>query len=658
MIRFLQSEGKTKKYVLGGLLLLICISMVAYLTNGIGSSGGALGDTAQGVVATVDGEKITSQEVREQSRAMLRQQVPRGEVPEQYLVFFNGKALDQLIDQKALLVAAQNMGLRASDAELREDLEHGQSSAMFFPGGKFIGEKQYEELLQQYNLTPAKFEQGQKESLLLRKLQSMVVGAAAVSNADVDVEARKRNTKVKFDYAIVDAAEVKKGIHPSQEELKAFYESNKATYANSVPEKRKLRYVLLDVAKFQSTATVSNQDLQGYYDGHKEQYKVPERAMVRHIVIKAPPAGPDGKVDPKALEVAQAKANEALKQLRAGADFTKVAQEYSDDPSKDTGGLLGWLQRGSYPAPDVEKTIFNMSKGQLSDVMKSSYGFHIVRVEDKQEAHYKLLEEVKPDIEPLLKQQAAQRQARVQADAILNQSKAGNLESAAHGAAITTDFVSATDKLPGIGTDQQLMGTVFAAKPNSAPEAAATAQGYVVYEVLAVQPPGTPTFEDIRSKVEAQFKDQQSGLLLGKKTQELADRARNGHDLKKAAKELGLTVKTSEPVLATGQVPDIGSMSSEGVAGVFAGKPGDIVGPSQVGPNGAVLQVVGREEPSAQEMAQKKDEVRESLLQSKRGEMFNLYLMNLRKQMEKSGKIVVNETEKKQLTEGAGPAGF
>ena len=150
MIRFLQSEGQTKKYVLGGLLLLICISMVAYLTNGIGSSGSGLGDSnAQGVVATVDGEKITSQEVRDQSRAMLRQQAPRGEVPEQYLVFFNQQALSQLIDQKALLSAAQSMGLRVSDAELHEEFEHGQYSQTFFPGGKFIGEKQYEELLQQ-----------------------------------------------------------------------------------------------------------------------------------------------------------------------------------------------------------------------------------------------------------------------------------------------------------------------------------------------------------------------------------------------------------------------------------------------------------------------------------------------------------------------------
>ena len=99
-------------------------------------------------------------------------------------------------------------------------------------------------------------------------------------------------------------------------------------------------------------------------------------------------------------------------------------------------------------------------------------------------------------------------------------------------------------------------------------------------------------------------------------------------------------------------------MSNEGVAGVFAGKPGDIVGPAQAGQNGAVLQVVSREEPTAAEMAQKKDEVREVLLQTKRQEMFGLYVTNLRQQMEKSGKIVINQNEKKQLTGGLGPAGL
>jgi peptidyl-prolyl cis-trans isomerase D len=660
MIRFLQSQGQIKKYVLGGLLVLICLSMVAYLTNGISSSGAGLTGPERGVVATVGGEKITAQEVVDQGRTMLRQQFPRGNaMADQMLPYFNQQAVEQLINHKALLVAAQNMGLRVSDAELHEELEHGRYSQTFFPNGKFIGQKQYEDLLQQSNLTTTKFEELEKSDLLFQKLRTMVSGAAVVSNSEVDEQVRKRNTKVKFDYAVVDAAEVKKGIHPGEDELKAFYERSKASYVNSIPEKRKLRYAVVDVAKVQSQVTVSNDDLKAYYQQQGDQYRVPEQVLVRHILIKAPLPGTDGKVDPKALDAAQAKAHDVLKQLKAGGDFGKLAQQYSDDPgSNNLAGLLGWIQRGRYGSPDVEKVIFALPKGQTSDVLKSSYGFHIARVDDKQDAHLKPLEEVKGDIEPLLKQQIAQRQAEAQAKALLTQSQAHGIENAAHGSAVTTDFVSTRDALPGIGVAPELMSAVFAAKENSPPEIVRTPQGYAVYQVLATKPPATPSFDEIRATLEEQFKNEQGGQLLGKKTQELADRARAAHDLKKAAKELGVSIKSSEPILATGQVPGIGSMSNEGVAGVFAGKPGDVVGPAQVGQNGAVLQVVSREEPTAAEMAQNKEEVRESLLQNKRQEMFGLYITNLRQQMEKSGKIVINQNEKKLLTGGLGPLGL
>jgi len=660
MIRFLQSDGKIKKYVLSGILVVICIGMITYLTQGISGTGSGLNGPAKGVVATVGSDQITAQEVVDQGRAMLRQQFPRGNaMAEQMLPYFNQQAMEQLINQKTLIIAAQNMGLRVSDAELREEFQHGQYSQTFFPGGKFIGEDKYEEVLREANLTPTRFEELEKDNLLFQKLRTMVAGAAAVSPSEVDQEARKRNTKVKFDYAVVDAAEVKKGIHPSEEELREFYERNKVGYANSIPEKRKLLYAVVDLAKVQSQATVSADDLNNYYQHNADQYRVPEQALVRHILIKAPLPGNDGKVDPKALTTAQAKADDLLKQIRSGGDFGKLAQQNSEDPgSKDTQGLLGWIQRGRYGSPEIEKVIFAMQKGQTSDVLKSSYGFHIVRLEDRQDAHIKPLEEVKGDIEPLLKQQAAQRMAEAQAASLLSQAKGNGIEAAAHGSAVTTDFVSSRDTLPGIGVAQDFMTAAFAAKEKAPPEMAHTPQGYALFQVLAIQPPRTPSFEEIKSKVEEQFKNEQSGVLLSKKAQELGDRAKASHDLKKAAKELGLTVKTSEPVLATGQVPDIGSMAAEGVAGVFAGKPGDIVGPAQVGQNAAVLQIDAREEPTAAEMDQKKDEIRESLLQTKRQEIFGLYVTNLRQQMEKSGKLVINQAERKQLTGGLGPAGL
>jgi peptidyl-prolyl cis-trans isomerase D len=193
------------------------------------------------------------------------------------------------------------------------------------------------------------------------------------------------------------------------------------------------------------------------------------------------------------------------------------------------------------------------------------------------------------------------------------------------------------------------MEAVFTAAEKSPPDELALPQGYVVYELLAIRPPATPSFEDIRTRVESEFRESRAASLLTQKTQELSDRAKSEHDLKKAAKELGATVKTSDLVPPEGQVPDLGSMA--GPASVaFTLKPGEISGPIDTNTSGAVLSVLERQDPSDQEYAAKKDQIRDSLRQNKEQDLFGLFVTNLRQQMEKSGKIKINQQELKSLT--------
>jgi peptidyl-prolyl cis-trans isomerase D len=181
---------------------------------------------------------------------------------------------------------------------------------------------------------------------------------------------------------------------------------------------------------------------------------------------------------------------------------------------------------------------------------------------------------------------------------------------------------------------------------------AQTGQGsYVIYQVLAVKPPATPTFEEIRSRVEQEFVNERANVLLSQKTQELSDRAKAAHDLKKAAKELGATVKTSEFVLPDGQVPEIGSLRGP-AAVAFTMKPGEISGPVTNGTNGAALHILERQDPTAEDFAQKKDQIRDQLVQQKKNELFGMFVSNLRQSMEKSGKIRINQEEMKALSRG------
>jgi peptidyl-prolyl cis-trans isomerase D len=658
MIRFLQTPGPTKKIVLGGLLLIICAAMVITLVpGGVGSSFG-LGAPGQGVVAKVAGADVTTLEVEREAKQMLQQQFPRGGAQTSMLLpFFAQRAADTLINRQLVLGEAERLGLLASDQEVRDRLQNEpQYAAVFFPGGKFIGESAYVELLQQHELTVPQFEEGVKHEIVFDKLRNLVTGGAAVTDEEVHQEFMKRNTKVKFDYAVLRKEDILKEIHPSDAELKAFYERNKATYNNSIPEKRKVRYALLDTSKIEAQTSVSRADLQAYYDQRRDQYRVPDQVNVRHILIKTPPVGPDGKVDPKSVEEARKKAEDVLKQLKAGAKFEDLAKKYSEDPgSAKNGGGLGLIGRGR-TVPEFEKAAFSLPKGGTSDLVQSSFGFHIIHIDDKQDAHLKTLDEVKDQIEPLIRQQKANSAADNQANALLTDARAMGLEKAAAAKGlnvVTTDFISRTDSLPGVGQAPQFIDALFTQKENAPADEAQLPHGYAIFEVLAIKPPATPTFEEIHSRVETEFKNERSAALLSQKTQELADRAKTQHDLKKAAKELGATVKTSDFVLPDGQVPDLGSMAG-GASVAFTLKAGDISRPINNGNTGAVLAILEKQEPPAGDFAAKRDEIRESLLQNKQQEIFGLFVTNLHDQMEKSGKIKINQEEMKKLSRAQG----
>jgi peptidyl-prolyl cis-trans isomerase D len=651
MIRQLQNAGPTLKIVLGGLLVIICASMAITLIPGFGSSMG-VGAPPAGVLATIGDQQVTVSDVRREARAMIRQQFPKGGPQASMLLpYFARQAAEQLINEKALVAEAHRMGLRVNDEELREELQHGQLGSMLFPEGKFVGEEEYENFVQRNDLTVPQFEELEKNYILVRKLRALVSSSAFVGQSEVRDEFDRRNTKVKFEYAVITKDDILKGLHPTEEELKAYYERNKATYNNSIPEKRQIKYVVIDSAKIAAATTVTEADLQAYYDQHRDEYRAPEQVKVAHILIKTPLPTPGEKEDEKAIAEARAKAEDVLKQVKAGGDFAKLAEKYSDDPgSAKSGGELGWIGRGR-TVPEFEKAAFSLGKGQTSDLVKSTYGFHIIRVEDKQDAHLKTLAEVKSQIEEKVKQQKATRATETAANALLSQARTAGFDAAAAAkgqTAVTTDFFSRTESLPGLAPNTQFMDAVFNEADKAPPDVVQVPQGYVVFQLLAIRPPATPTFEEIRSKVESQFKNERAGILLQQKTQELSDRAKSEHDLKKAAKDLGATVKTSDLVAPDGQVPDIGSMTN--ASAIFSLKPGDISGPISAGGNGAVAELLEKQAPTEEEFAAKKDEIQQSLLEAKQGDLFGLFVTNLRQNMEKSNKLKVNQEEMKNLT--------
>ena len=657
MLRFLQKPGPIKKIVLGGILVVICVMMVITLVPG-GLFGDYLGRdlTTQGVLAKVGDQEITVPQVSQQARLIGQQQF-KGNVPDALMPYLMQRAAQNVITEKAMVFEADRMGLGVTDDELRDYLHQGEFGKALFPNGNFIGESSYEQMVDaNFHMGVQQFEQEIKAEIAQHKLLAAIGSAVTVSDKDIREELQKQDTKVKFEYAVLSLEDVKKQISPTEAELKAFYEQNKQQYANSIPEKIKAKYILIDTNNLEQKVSITPQELQQYYRQHQDEFRIPETVTVRHILIKTPTPDANGKMDQKAVDAARAKAEDIAKQLKAGASFADLAKKYSEDAStaKD-GGLLPPITRGR-TVPEFEQAAFGTPVGQTTGVIRTSYGFHIIHVEARQEARLKPLDEVKAEIEPILKKQKAQAEAQSEASTIQTLARTAGLDKAAQQRNLsvsTTGFVSQGDQLPGIGSAPEFMTALLGTKKNDPPATAATPAGYAVYQVTDIQPPQTPTFEQVKDKIEQQFKQQRAQQLLAQKIQQLSDRAHSEHDLDKAAKEAGATVKTSDLVSRTSQIPELGSMGGP-VSVAFSLKPGEISGPIQAGPNGVVLKVLEVQQPADAQIKQDWDKQREALLEQKREEFENLYVENLRSTLEKQGKIKINKKEMERITSLAG----
>ncbi len=660
MIRFLQSNQKVAKYLLGGFLLVLCASMVAYLIPGIGSP---TTENRGGVIASVAGEDIRADEVNRVVQNQMKQQRVSPEMQAFYAQFITKQVVQQMIQRLEVKYAAHQMGLKVTDEELRDEMQNGQLKQYLFPNGQWIGQDKYEELLKENGTTVEEFEKSTREGMLTRKFFTAVTASAAVSPSEIEEAYKDKNLKVKFEYAVLNLADLAKTVKPTDTELNAFFTANKARYANSIPEKRQVRYFEL-TDKSAENVTVDASEIQRYYSTHADQYKLPERVRARHILISMPKAGPDGKVDPKAVDEAKAKAQDIIKQAKAsGANFAELANKYSQDPgNKDPkgegrGGELGWFSHGAMVA-EFDKAAFALSPGQVSDVVQTAFGFHVIQVEEKEAAKTKPVSEARAEIEPIVKAEKVSALLSKNANDAQDLATKQGLDKAAakSGAQIVqSNPVARNDALPGVGPAPEVMTSIFGSTEKSGPQVARYPQGFVVFEVTKVDPARTPSLEEIKDKVTNDFKNERASELFRRKVQELADRAHTEHDLAKAAKEVGATVKTSELVDRLAGVPEVGNMAGP-LGAAFSLKKGEISGPLNLGQKGAVVQILERVEPSTSDpaFARDRDELRDQLAEKKREQALQLYLGGLGTRMEKEGKVKINQAEMNNLSKGRG----
>ncbi len=642
MIRFLQKDNRFIKAVFIVIIAVACITMVITLVPGIFQTGGDV----SGNYATIRGSnpltrlfsastQVTTQDVQQAAERMLKRQG----WPDAALPFVMQRAGQGLIQQAVMLSEANRLGLQVSDEAVARFLHTGPIGAALFPGGQYIGKERYAELIQDnFGISRERFEAEIKKELEEARLRDLITGSVAVSDAAVRTSYMAQATKIKFTYAVLNSDDLAKTINPTDTELQTFFKSHSALYANAVPETRKLQYLVFTTDNVPGgVKPPTDAEQQAYYNAHASDYKVDEQVRVRHILIKAATPAEDA--------AARAKAQGILDQLHKGGDFADLAKKNSDDPgSKTQGGELGFIKRGA-TVPPFEQAAFSLQPGQTSGLVKSQFGYHIIQTEEKQTAHTRPFDEVKPQILAALTQQKEQAAQQAYAGQLAGEAKKSGLQAtaAAHHLTLqTTDFVQQDAVVPGVADASKLLTAAFAATKGAAPAMASTGDGFAVYQVQDVRAAHAPEFASYKDHILADYRTQQTPVLLEQKTTQLADKAHAANDLAAAAKELGATIKTSDLVGRDGQVPDVGAIATTAPQ-LFTLSPGQISGPIRGDRTGVVAKLDDKQEPSAADVAQHLQQAKEALLDQNREEAFAVFVSSLTEQYQKEKRIVVSK---------------
>ena len=619
---------KTGKRVLFGVVIaFIALSMLLYLVP----QGSNTTEGSTDVLAKVGDQTVTMGEVRQQLDEIRR----RNPIPQPLEGLYARNILNQLVFQKEIEYEAKNLGIAVSDQERADRIKQYVPTA--FKGDTFVGMDAYaREVQSRFQLTVPVFEDLVKQGLVEEKFRKLITDGISASPAEIQQEFKFQNEKVKLDYVLVKPEDLESKINPSDSDIKAYYEQNKAKF--QIPEKRVVRYALLDLTQLRQNTVVTDDELKEVYRQNIQQFQVPNRVHAEHILLMTV----GGKTDAEVAEIKK-KAEDILAQANKGANFEELAKKYSEDPgSKAKGGDLGWLVQGQ-TVPEFEKAAFSLNKGEISDLIKTQYGFHIIKVLDKETAHTKTFDEVKDTLRPNFLLNKVEQEASKTADQIsadIRQSNKTTLDQLAQKYHLTiaeTHPVGPGEPVLELGNGQDVKDEIFKLRQGDLSLPLRTDRGYVVLSLRQSLPAHQGTLEEVRDKVVTALKQQKSNELAQSKANELAVRLKAGEKLASAAKAIGLDPKTSDLFARNGSVANLGS--GKQLAPAFSLKVGQPGPPLRLGSNWAVYQVVERQEANPADFEKQKKEITDTLLKQKRELAFSAFQTSLNDRLKQEGKL-------------------
>ena len=636
MFKSMERNKLGTRIVLGVFVGMIGIGMLLYLVPG------QAGTDASGVdvVATVDGQPVTRTQVQQQlQRIQAGQQIPAALAP-----LYAQQIIDQLVFEKELEVEAQRLGVSVSDAELADRIKLLLPTA--YENGQFVGSTEYAaQIGQRFQMGVEEFEELVRQSLVQEKVGALVSAGVTFSPDEVAAEFRRKNEKVRIEFAVIHPDALESQVQVTDADLNAFYDKNKVKYL--VPEQRVVRYVLIEPGQLVSKVNIPQSELESTYNQHLNSFKVPERVQISQILFKTM-----GKTDAEMAEIRK-RAADVDAQAKKGAKFEDLAKKYSEDPTKDKGGDTGWIVHGQ-AMPELEKVAFSLPKGEVSDVIQTQIGIYIIKVTDKEQAHTKTLSEVMPILQGALAKQKADAMADDIAQKIgdqLRQTAKPSLDAIAKQFDLTpaeTTPLGVSDSAPELGNAPEIKETILRLRIGDVSQPVRTDRGYVVLAIKNISPAHQGTIAELHGKIVADYRHEKSVEMARQRASDLAKRAQSGEDFAKAAKALGLEMKTSDEVARDGSITGAGSVKQYPAAFTLpVGKTGD---PVFLGSDWVVYRVADHQQPNQADFDKQKKDIETQLVDAKRQLAFESFKSALEAQMRKEGKLNYNADALKQLT--------
>lgn len=641
MLRQFSRLEKTRSLIIIGFAAVMAISLVFFWTPARNPLTTDLTQSTE-VLARVGSDKVTVGDL-----ATLK---------ENYAQMFGGQInlaqlggdrrfLDSLIRERIIAQEAERLGLGASDAEVAEAIRK-----RFSDGGKFVGFERYREAVASRYGGIARFERQVRDQIAADKLQAFVTAAISISDLDVQEEYKRKNTSFDLVYVVLTPGRLAENLQPSEEDLRAYYESHKTDYQIQVPQK-KVRYVFIEQAKIGEKLNIPESDLRAEYEKLSPENK---RAGVRvqQIVLRVARQDLDATVREKAERlVAEARGETG----RATEEkFGELARGNSEDPAtaKNDGWIGGVVRKVLNPDPtkpqDPLQQTIDMQPGAVTEPIKHGNNYYIFRRGEDvsktfDQAKIELLVSVRNrraySVAAELAARAAARLKEIKSVEKVAQELAAEANMRPADMIRETPFVKPGDDVPNIGSSQQFeQGIEPLNQPGDVGDRTPVKGGFAVPMLVEMRDPRIPEFDEIREKIQEAVRLDQAKNRLDQIARELASIS-DPNGLKVAAEKFGLKAETSENYKLGSPLGEAGTSAAADEA-IYGLKEGQVIAsPLKVGDNYLIAGATKRQEADLSEFASKRGELRETMLSTRRNQVYDDYITSVRLKMEAEGKI-------------------